>query len=116
MQHSSARQFHAVLIRDHKARRIGQDLHSAHPHLSHDDLGAMNRKELDAWGCSINDILGMSEDNPLKQYHDRASIVGWGLEPAAADWIFRHLAAARRWPIVALCQFQYRGFKNRKTF
>jgi hypothetical protein len=76
MQHSSARQFHAVLIRDHKAWQIGQELHSAHPHLSHDDLGAMNRKELDARGCSINAILGMGEDNPLNLYHDRALIVG----------------------------------------
>jgi len=50
MQHSSARRFHAVLIRDHKARRIEQELRAAHPHLSDDDLDAMNRKELHARG------------------------------------------------------------------
>jgi hypothetical protein len=60
-------------------------LHAVHLHLSDDDLGAMNRKELDARGYSINAILGMGENNPLKQYHDRASTAGWGLEPAEAD-------------------------------
>ena len=64
MQHCSARWFHAVFKRDHKARQIEQELHAAHPHPSHDDLGAMNRKELDARGYSINAILGMGEDNP----------------------------------------------------
>jgi hypothetical protein len=64
MQHSSARRVHAVLIRDHKARQIEQELRAAHPHLSNDDFGAMNRKELDARGYSIDAILRMGENNP----------------------------------------------------
>ena len=64
MQHSSVRRFHAVLIRDHKARQIEQELRATHPHLSDDDLGATNRKELDARGYSIDAILGRGENNP----------------------------------------------------
>jgi hypothetical protein len=85
MQQSSARRFHAVPMRDQKALQIEQALHAAHPHLSDDDLGAMNRKELDAREYAIDAMLGMGENNPLKQYHDRDSRAGWGREPAEAD-------------------------------
>lgn len=41
----------------------------------------------------------MPEADILQQYHDRTLKAGWGVEPAEADWIFRHVAANLGWPI-----------------